>query len=125
MAGAGAPRASSSALQALAPRRGQSALRPVASAIGSGTPPLEADPAADFLAAMTALNGGDNRGASARFAAFIHEHPRYSRAQDAAYLRVIALQRAGDTSAMKQAAGVYLSRYPNGFRKTEVESLSR
>lgn len=85
----------------------------------------EPDPAADFRAAMAALNSGDNPGASARFAAFINQHPHDARAEDAAYLRVIALQRAGDTNAMKQAAGAYLSRYPGGFRKSEVEPLSR
>ena len=73
---------------------------------------------------MSALDGGDNRTAAARFAAFLATHPRDARAEDAAYLRVIALQRAGDAASMKEAAIQYLRRYPNGFRRAEVEALS-
>lgn len=83
------------------------------------------DPAADFRAAMSAFTGGDNPRASRLFAAFLRQHPRDSRAEDAAYLRVLALQRAGDASGMKQAAAEYLKRYPRGFRHAEVEPLSR
>lgn len=109
--------------------RGKLALSPSASSASSASNVVASeqalDPAADFRAAMSALNSGDNPGASARFAAFINQHPQDARAEDAAYLRVIALQRAGDTSAMKQAAAAYLRRYPGGFRKSEVEPLSR
>jgi hypothetical protein len=37
----------------------------------------------------------------------------------------MALRRSGDESGMKQAAHEYLRRYPTGFRRTEVETLSR
>jgi TolA-binding protein len=74
---------------------------------------------------MSAFTGGDNRRASSLFAAFLNQHPRDSRAEDAAYLRVLALQRAGNSSGMKQAAAEYLKRYPHGFRHAEVEPLSR
>lgn len=83
------------------------------------------DPAADFRAAMSALTNGDNARAAGLFAAFLAQHPRDSRTEDAAYLRVLALQRAGNTSAMNQAATEYLKRYPHGFRHAEVEPLSR
>lgn len=83
------------------------------------------DPAADFRAAMSAFTIGDNARASALFAAFLGQHPRDSRAEDAAYLRVLALQRAGNSTAMQQAAAEYLKRYPHGFRHAEVEPLSR
>jgi TolA-binding protein len=73
---------------------------------------------------MKALNGGDSARAAALFSAFISAYPRDSRGEDAAYLRVLALQRAGNSSAMKQAAADYLSRYPRGFRRAEVEQLS-
>lgn len=82
------------------------------------------DPAADFRAAMSAFTSGDNARAAALFAAFLGQHPRDSRAEDAAYLRVLALQRAGNLSGMNQAATDYLSRYPHGFRHAEVEPLS-
>ena len=81
------------------------------------------DPAADFRAALSALNAGDPTGAAARFAAFSADHPRDPRAEDAAYLRVIALHRTGDAVATQRAAHEYLRRYPHGFRHAEVASL--
>ena len=83
------------------------------------------DPAADFRVAMSSFTGGDNSRAARLFAAFLNQHPRDSRAEDAAYLRVLALQRAGNLNGMKQAAAEYLKRYPHGFRQAEVEPLSR
>jgi hypothetical protein len=83
------------------------------------------DPAADFRVAMSSFTGGDNSRAASLFAAFLNQHPRDSRAEDAAYLRVLALQRAGNLNGMKQAAAEYLKRYPHGFRQAEVEPLSR
>jgi TolA-binding protein len=74
---------------------------------------------------MATFNGGDNVGAAAAFASFLAKHPRDPRAEDAAYLRVIALRRNGDDGSMKQAAADYLRRYPAGFRHAEVETLSR
>jgi hypothetical protein len=47
------------------------------------------------------------------------------RAEDAAYLRVIALQRAGDAPAMQRAVRDYLRRFPRGFRRVEVEQLAQ
>jgi hypothetical protein len=83
------------------------------------------DPAVDFRAAMAGLDVGDCKQAAAAFASFLEKHPRDRHAEDAAYLRVIALQRCGDRGATKEAALEYLQRYPNGFRQAEVEILSR
>jgi TolA-binding protein len=74
---------------------------------------------------MAALDVGDNAEAAAAFARFLVKHPRDPRAEDAAYLRVIALQRSGDDGSMKQSAREYLRRYPAGFRQAEMETLSR
>ena len=82
------------------------------------------DSATDFRAAMSAFTSGDNTRASSLFAAFLGQHPRDSHAEDAAYLRVLTLQRAGNAGDMKQAATEYLARYPHGFRYAEVEPLS-
>jgi FecR protein len=95
-----------------------------ASASISALPPTP-DPATDFRDAMSALNGGDNNRAAALFSVFLARHSADSHAEDAAYLRVLALQRAGKASAMKQAANEYLRQYPDGFRHDEVEPLSR
>lgn len=77
----------------------------------------------EFRDAMAALNRGDNRGAERAFVQFIARHPRDARSEDAAYLRVIALQRCADDAMMKQAAREYLRRYPSGLRRSEVERL--
>ncbi len=83
------------------------------------------DPSVDFRAAMAALDVGDNHQAAAAFADFLDRHPRDPRSEDAAYLRVVALQRSGDSAGMKHAALEYLRRYPAGFRQADVEPLSR
>ena len=46
-------------------------------------------------------------------------------AEDAAYLRLIALQRMGADGDMKRAAKAYLEQFPSGFRHAEVERLAR
>jgi outer membrane protein assembly factor BamD (BamD/ComL family) len=80
---------------------------------------------ADFRAAMNALDVGENREAATHFERFLQRHPRDARAEDAAYLRVIALQRCGDAAEMKDAAREYLRLYPSGFRHAEVDQLAR
>ena len=79
----------------------------------------------DFRAAMAAFDRGDHRQAAAAFAGFLAAHPHDSQAQDAAYLRVIALQRCGDDDGMQAAALEYLRRFPAGFRHAEVGALVR
>jgi TolA-binding protein len=102
---------------------------PPTPAPASAPPPPEAptpvvpDPAADFRAAVAALDAGDNQEAAAAFARFVYRHPDDRRVEDAAYLRVIALQRLGDHQEMQRAAMQYLRRHPTGFRRHEVERL--
>jgi len=98
-------------------------LSPPVPAASVGTP--DVDPSADFRAAMSAFNGGDHPRAAKLFAAFLSQHPRDSHAEDAAYLRILALQRTGNPLATQQAAGDYLTRYPRGFRHAEAEALAR
>jgi hypothetical protein len=85
----------------------------------------ERDPSLDFRAAMSAFNGGNHGQAATLFAAFLAEHARDPRAEDAAYLRILALQRTSDGELTERAARDYLSRYPRGFRRAEVEALAR
>jgi hypothetical protein len=82
------------------------------------------DPLADFRAASAALRAGDNRRAANAFARFLDEHERDPMAEDAAYLRVIALQRLGAGGETRGAAEAYLERFPTGFRRAEVERLA-
>jgi FecR protein len=81
------------------------------------------DPLVGFRAAMGALRAGDNRRAATAFASFLVEHPRDPMAEDAAYLRVIALHRIGAGGDVKRAAKDYLQRFPTGFRRSEIENL--
>ena len=72
---------------------------------------------------MAAFQAGDNVAAAAAFAAYVTRHPLERRAEDAAYLRIIALQRCGAERDMQRAAREYLRLYPVGFRHAEVEKL--
>ena len=83
------------------------------------------DASADFREAMAAFDAGNAREAATRFAAFVARHAGDARAEDAAYLEVIALQRCGDRAGVGSAAADYLRRYPAGFRRSEVEAMSR
>ncbi|MES1186210.1 MAG: FecR domain-containing protein [Myxococcales bacterium] len=85
----------------------------------------DSDPSADFRAAMASLDSGDNATAASRFAAFLARHPQNARAEDAAYLRILAFERAGNSAATQRAARDYLARYPHGFRHAEAEALAR
>ncbi len=87
--------------------------------------PDAADPGTEFRAAVAALAAGAHREAAAAFARFLLDHPRDPRAEDAAYLRVIALERCGAADETRRAAQAYLQLYPTGFRRTEIEKLSR
>ena len=85
------------------------------------------DPSAEFRAALAALDAGANRDAAAAFARFVAAHPRDARAEDAAYLRVLALQRsgAGADAEMRTAANEYFQLYPAAFRRAEIAKLLR
>lgn len=83
------------------------------------------DPSMDFRSALAALDVGDNAEAAKAFAVFMRKYPRHPRTEDAAYLRVIAFHRLGDDSKLREAAKEYVRRFPGGFRRAEVEGLSR
>jgi hypothetical protein len=99
----------------------QPSLAPPASTASSRAP----EASADFRAAMAAFDASEDATAAAAFARFLARHPRDPHAEDAAYLRVIALQRSGNGEVTKEAAKDYLRRYPEGFRRAEMEALAR
>ncbi|MBL8715761.1 MAG: FecR domain-containing protein [Myxococcales bacterium] len=85
---------------------------------------VESDPAsAELKAALATLRAGDAAGAAQRFAAFVVAHPAHPKAEDAAYLRIVAAQRASDTAGARAAAIDYLARFPKGFRRPEAEAV--
>jgi hypothetical protein len=59
--------------------------------------------------------------AAAAFARFGGACSADRRAEDAAYLEVVALARAGRTAEARSAAQAYLSKFPHGFRRQESE----
>jgi hypothetical protein len=81
------------------------------------------DPGNEFLAAVAMLDMGANRDAAAAFARFLIKHPRDTRAEDAAYLRVIALDRSEAAEETRRAAQAYLQLFPKGFRCAEIEKV--
>lgn len=51
--------------------------------------------------------------------------PPDAEVEDAAYVKVVALLRSGQTQAARLAARQYLRDFPNGFRREEVGRISR
>lgn len=117
-----APAASPAPLHHMSMRPRAAASSPLSSA---PTDSSAEDPTSDFRAAMARLDAGANRRAAAGFASFVEAHPHDPRAEDAAYLLVIAFQRCGAEDDARRAAEDYLRRFPTGFRRAEVEKLSR
>jgi hypothetical protein len=99
--------------------------REPAAAPPASSPVAPDESAAEFRAALSAFNGGSHALAAELFSAFLARHPSAASAEDAAYLRVLALQRTGNDFAMRAAARDYLARYPRAFRRAEVEPLAR
>ena len=76
-----------------------------------------------FSQAVARLERGDAPGAAALFHAFLLHYDDTAYAEDAAFLRVVALARAGETKEVRVAAAAYLKRYPSGFRAKDVERM--
>ncbi len=80
-------------------------------------------PGEDFAEGMRLIERGDYAAGADKLDAYQHQNPADARAEDAAYLTIIAFQRAGRRDAALAAARSYLQRYPRGYRRAEVESL--
>jgi hypothetical protein len=123
------PSSAPPASQVLETARAEAPPPPAAPAAVPAPKPAPADGVSgaseEFRAAVDAYNGGKHQLAAARLARFLARYPRDPRAEDAAYLRVVALQKSGDGAALKAAAEDYLRRYSSGFRRAEVAGLIR
>jgi hypothetical protein len=75
--------------------------------------------------AVAALDAGRYDEAATALRVFLARHPDDPRAEDAAYVLVITLERAHDLAGAQAAARDYLRRFPNGFRRQSVESIAR
>ena len=99
----------------------RAASHPVALHGGAGARVRRSTSAPQWLRSTSATTQGRQRPSRA----FVVKHPHDPRAEDAAYLRVIALQRSGDSGSVRWAAQEYLRRYPEGFRRAEMQALAR
>jgi hypothetical protein len=75
---------------------------------------------ADLAGGVRSLEHGDFGEAVERLSAFRESHPEDPRAEDAAFLTILALDRAGRHEAAAQAARRYLAGYPRGYRRAEA-----
>jgi hypothetical protein len=69
------------------------------------------------------IERGDYGAAADRLGAFRRSHPGDVRAQDAAFLAILALERAGRHPAAVAAAHEYLASYPQGYRRAEAQAI--
>jgi TolA-binding protein len=76
-----------------------------------------------FAAGVGSMEQGNFGEAIDRLGAFRRGHPDDLRSEDAAFLMIVALQRAGRRRDAVAAAREYLSLYPSGYRRTEAQSI--
>ncbi|AUX46829.1 uncharacterized protein SOCE26_083380 [Sorangium cellulosum] len=77
-----------------------------------------------FAEAMQSLARGDYARSAEQLEAFSAAHPGDARADEADYLRAIALQRAGRSAEAAAAARRYLARRPNGAHRAEAKKIA-
>lgn len=92
---------------------------------GSAAAAASAAPAgaSSFGEGVRLIERGDYAAAAEKLDAFRLANPGDQRAEDAAYLSILALQRAGRREAAVEAARRYLDRYPHGFRRAEAQAI--
>ncbi len=69
------------------------------------------------------IERGDYGAAADRLRAFRQSHPTDVRSEDAAFLSVLALERAGRHAAAVGAARDYVASYPRGYRRAEAQAI--
>ena len=70
------------------------------------------------------MEQGDYGAAAERLKSFADAHPGDARAEDAAFLTIGSLQRAGRAAEAAEAARRYLAAYPNGYRRAEAAAIA-
>ncbi len=71
------------------------------------------------------MERGDYGAAVEHLERYEREQPGAAGAEDAAFLVVVSLQRAGKRAEAAAAAQRYLARYPKGLRRAEAEAIVR
>lgn len=96
---------------------------PYTEAVSGDAAVAESEAARQFSLAVARVEARDNASALQLLERFALQFPADSRAEDAAYLRVVVLARGTDRGALRSAARAYLRVYPRGFRAPEVSRL--
>jgi ferric-dicitrate binding protein FerR (iron transport regulator) len=111
----------------IAPKRAAPPPEPPVAARAPPAPPAAGPPPAarDFAAAMAAIRRGDYGGAAEQLEAFSAAHAGDARADEADYLRAVALQRAGRNAEAAAAARRYLATRPSGAHRPEAQQIAR
>lgn len=97
---------------------------PEAPAHAPPSPPEVSPASRAFADAMQALRRGDYAGGAAQLETFSTAHAGDPRADEADYLRAIALQRAGHAAEAASAAKQYLARRPAGAHRAEAKQIA-
>jgi ferric-dicitrate binding protein FerR (iron transport regulator) len=84
----------------------------------------DAESAGAFEEGMAMMERGDYGAAARRLEAFSSSSPADDRAEDAAFLVILALQRAGRPAEAAAAARRYLATYPSGYRRAQAKAIA-
>ncbi|MDC3955187.1 FecR domain-containing protein [Polyangium jinanense] len=89
-------------------------------------PPARVPSAASraFADAMDSLRRGDYAAGADKFEWFVSTYPADARADEADYLRAVALQRAGRTAEAVAAAKRYLATRPKGAHRADAQRMA-
>jgi ferric-dicitrate binding protein FerR (iron transport regulator) len=77
----------------------------------------------DFAAAVGSLGAGNYGAAASQLDSFASAYPGDPRAEEAAYLRAITLERAGRREEARDAARAYLAKWPSGAHRAQAAKL--
>ena len=98
--------------------------KPTASAPPTAAAPLPSPASRTFAEAMAAMRRGDYAGSAEKLEQFAQSHASDARADEADYLRAIALQRAGHRNEAIAAAKRYLATRPNGAHRADAARIA-
>ena len=73
---------------------------------------------------MRSIDAGDYDAAAKEMSEFSKAHPNDPRADEADYMRAIALERAGHVDEAQAAARAYLAKWPSGAHRAEAAAIA-
>jgi hypothetical protein len=92
---------------------------------GSEGAAAQPQPGGAFAEGMRLIERGDYAAGADKLDTYRRTNRADPRAEDAAYLTILALQRAGRRDEARAAARRYLADYPKGYRRAEAERIAR